>query len=64
MARAEQLIHLRWEIGRAIPRETRANMHANELELFKNYSEVLGKYMDSVQLDLTAVCWSIHIHVY
>lgn len=52
--RTKRVVQLRWETGRQIPAELKANMGPTEIEFFQSYDDILGEYMRSVNLDLTA----------
>jgi len=53
-ARMDKLRDLRWQSGSAIPQDLKRRISAEEQQYFENYDALLGNYMRSMDLDLTA----------
>jgi len=53
--RAQRIQRLRWQLGAVLPEDVRDLLHPSEKEFLKSYSDILGSYMTTVDLDLTVV---------
>ena len=56
MERVNRLQALRWDVGADLPPELKENLSQHESTFFQSYNRNLGTYMESVGLDLSAVC--------
>jgi GINS complex subunit 1 len=56
MERVNRLQALRWDVGAVLPPELKENLSQHESTFFQSYNRNLGTYMESVGLDLSAVC--------
>eukprot|EP00698_Gefionella_okellyi_P003129 TRINITY_DN12921_c0_g1_i1.p1 TRINITY_DN12921_c0_g1~~TRINITY_DN12921_c0_g1_i1.p1 ORF type:complete len:209 (-),score=39.94 TRINITY_DN12921_c0_g1_i1:83-709(-) len=51
--RLNRIRQLRWEVGRAVPKDVRQNMSSDEIKYLSDYSHTLTEYLDFVNMDLT-----------
>ena len=62
--RLEKLQKLRWETGSVIPDHIKHLLGPIEIELFQNYDNLVGDYMKSFDLDLTAVTFTVSLSLF
>ena len=54
--RSLKIQRLRWQLGAVLLADIQEKLNFSEREFFKSYSDLLGSYMTSIDLDLTVVC--------
>lgn len=57
--RAQRIQQLRWQLGAVLPEDIQEKLNQSEKEFFKRYSDILGSYMTTINMDLIVVRISV-----